>query len=361
MTASMGGNVSVVEPALDEKLWGGRKLADYGLRLPEHARIGEALVTADNAAISSGMAAGRTLGDVVRDDRGSALGTVARAAVGNRDVFPLLVKLIDASENLSIQVHPNDEQAAPHNRLGKTEAWHVLSAVPGSCFYVGLQNGVSPETFLKVAARADGSSADLLRKIPAQPGTTILLPAGTVHALGAGVMVYEIQQPSDITYRLDDWGRLDANGSPREMHLEAGVAAMRPDLRPDLIAPVELPSNEGRRHLLVACRKFALEWIALPGGGRYFVPGLDGPQVLTVLSGAVQLGEQSLAAARSGVVWPSTSPAILEASVPSVVLRGWVPDLVSDLEALAATPGIDRNDLRKLCGPLPDIQQVLDQ
>lgn len=359
MATMIGGSVSVVTPELDEKPWGGRGLAELGLALPDGARVGEARITPHDARILSGVGAGSTLGNVVLGDPERRLGRHARAVVGGRPIFPLLVKLIDACENLSIQVHPNDEQAAAHNRLGKTEAWHVLAAKPGSWLYAGLRDGVSIEAFLKAAARLDGSSASLLRRIPAQPGTTILLPAGTVHALGAGVMVYEIQQPSDLTYRLDDWGRVDAEGNPRQMHRDAGAAALQAELRPELIAPVELPANEGRRHLLAACNTFALERVALPGGGRFRLEPIEGPQVVTVLSGKALPNDQQLMTGHSAVIWPGSPRATLEVTQPTVLLRGWVPSLKDEFGALASTPGVDPSGLDQLSGPLPDMQEAL--
>ena len=353
------GGVSVVRPRLDEKPWGGRRLERYGLDLPANALIGEALVTAGEAEIVSDVAHGETLAEVVSTDPAGLLGDDAAAAVRGRALFPLLVKLIDAHENLSIQVHPNDDQAERYDRLGKTEAWHVLSAEAGAFLYVGLRNGVSMEEFQEAAAKLDGSSSDLLRRIPAQPNSTVLIPAGTVHALGAGVLVYEIQQPSDVTFRLDDWGRVDAEGNPRAMHLEEGFGVMRSESRPDWIEPVDLAAHEGRRHLLAACDKFALERIALPGGGRYILPVQKSPQVVTVLTGRACVGNEHLDTGMSAVVWPGSAGLSLNASEPSVALRGWVPDLATDLRQLTRNTSSETASLEQLSGSLPDIHEAL--
>lgn len=317
----MAGGVSVTRPRLDEKPWGGRKLERYGLDLPPGAPVGEALVTADDAEIVSGAGAGMTLAEVIAAHP-ELLGPAASRAVRGRATFPLLVKLIDASENLSIQVHPNDDQAAPLDKLGKTEAWYVLAADPGAGLYAGLRDGVTLDAFREAAARLDGSSAELLRRVPAEPGRTMLLPANTVHALGAGVMVYEIQQPSDVTYRLDDWGRVDAAGNPREMHLEAGFAVADPESRPVWLEPVA--ESEGRA-LLVATQYFALERIALDAGARLALPALAGPQVLTLLEGRAEIGGERLSGGRSAVAWPGGEH-VLTADDPVVALRAWVPE-----------------------------------
>lgn len=351
--------VSVVRPRLDEKPWGGRRLERYGFELPEDATIGEALATAGEARIVSGAGEGNTIGDLVAADPDGSLGELGLAVVGGRSVFPLLVKLIDASENLSIQVHPNDSQATRHDRMGKTEAWHVLAAEPGACIYVGLRDGVSVEEFRTAAERMDGSSSSLLRRVPAELSSTILLPAGTVHALGAGVMVYEIQQPSDITYRIDDWGRVDAHGNPRAMHLDDGLAVMRPESRPAWIEPVALPTNEGRRHALVACRYFALERVALPGGGACALPVQQAPQVVTLLSGRAIVDGETLDAGMSAVVWPGQDPVMFRAAAPAVALRGWVPDLAADFRELARQTTVDVAALEKLSGTLSDVREAL--
>lgn len=316
------GRVSVTRPRLDEKPWGGRNLARFGLELPPDTPVGEALVTANDAEIVSGAGAGRTLGEMIAADP-DLLGPAATAAVGGRAIFPLLVKLIDASENLSIQVHPNDAQAAPLDKLGKTEAWYVLAAEPGAVLYAGLREDVSLDAFRMAAERLDGSSAELLRRIEARAGATLLLPAGTVHALGAGVMVYEIQQPSDVTYRLDDWGRVDARGNPREMHLAAGFAVADVASRPEWLEP--LAEGDGR-DVLVTTRYFALERIALAGGETFRLPAASGPQVVTVLEGRAEIGGERLDAGRSAVVWPGGAGVSLAAAEPVLALRGWVPE-----------------------------------
>lgn len=235
--------VSVVSPRLDAKPWGGRKLEQFGLPLPEGEKIGEALVTANDAVITAGVGEGQTLGDLVAADPSGRLGPLALAAVSNKPVFPLLVKLIDAAENLSIQVHPDDILAAPLEKLGKTEAWYVLAAEHDGALYLGLEDDIDTPTFMSHARLLDGTSAGDLRRQDARLGQTWMIPAGTVHALGAGVMVYEIQQPSDVTFRLDDWGRVDAQGNPREMHLGEGEVAMRPELRPNDIPAIRLDST----------------------------------------------------------------------------------------------------------------------
>ncbi len=319
--------VSIVSPRLDVKPWGGRHLESIGITLPDDERIGEALLTANEARITAGAFAGMTLGEVVAVDPDAALGSRGLAAVSGRAVFPLLAKLIDASENLSIQVHPDDALAVPLDRLGKTEAWHVLGADPGANLYLGVQPGTGLERFSDAASRLDGSSAALMRTVPAQIATTVLIPAGTIHALGAGVLVYEIQQPSDVTFRLDDWGRVDAEGNPRAMHLDQGFAASRLGILPELIAPVRLRQVTGERHLLAACRYFALERVALPTGGAIDVGDSGSPTVVTVVAGSTSIGGHDVGAGQSAVVWPGVTQITIRATSPLVALVAYVPDL----------------------------------
>lgn len=350
--------VSIVAPRLDAKPWGGRKLSQFGLDLPEEDKIGEALVTANDAVVTAGLGAGTTLGDIVSADPEGRLGSLAMAAVSGKSVFPLLVKLIDASENLSIQVHPNDELAAPLGKLGKTEAWHVLSADSDGALYLGLEDVVDTEVFMQHARVLDGSSAVDLRRMDAHPGQTWMIPAGTVHALGAGVLVYEIQQPSDVTFRLDDWGRVDADGNPREMHLEQGEAAIRPELRPKQIPGVRLDSGN-MREILTASRYFALEKLALPQMQQVEIGNQQSPNVVTVLSGQLRVGGFELVAGQSAVVWPGDVPVSCTAVSDSVALRSWVPDLVRDIAIPARDAGALDSDIAALGGMTGDLERVL--
>ncbi|MBA2470198.1 MAG: class I mannose-6-phosphate isomerase [Chloroflexia bacterium] len=355
----MDNRVSLVSPRLDSKPWGGRKLGRYGLALPLGEPIGEALITAGEAVVSTGYLAGQTLGQIVEADPSARLGATAHDAVGGRPVFPLLVKLIDAGGNLSIQVHPDDSQAAHLDRLGKTEAWHILEADPGSVLYLGIRPGVSLAEFQEAATRLDGSSARMMRTVPARPGTTVLIPAGTVHALGAGVMVYEVQQPSDITYRLDDWGRVDAEGNPREVHLDAGFAVAQLQSIPELISPVSLRPAIGERHLLAACRPFALERIALPRGGSLEISKSGSLGVVTMLEGEANVNDLRIGRGSSAVVWPSKRPSILTALEPCVALVSWVPDLMPDIVEPAIRAGADPQTVAALGGATGDLHQAM--
>ncbi len=351
-------DVSIVAPRLDAKPWGGRKLEQFGLPLPDGEKIGEALVTADDAVITVGVGEGRTLGDLVVAEPFSRLGSHGLAAVSGKSIFPLLVKLIDAAENLSIQVHPDDAMAAPLGKLGKTEAWYVLAAENDGALYLGLEDDVDTSTFMEHARLLDGTSATDLRREDARLGQTWMIPAGTVHALGAGVMVYEIQQPSDVTFRLDDWGRVDAQGNPREMHLQAGEEAIRGELRPNDIPAIRL-DVAGIRQLVAACRYFALEKLSMPELHTLQIGSEHSPNVVTVLSGQLSVDGHVLVAGESAVIWPGTEPVDCVAATLTVALRSWVPDIIHDLAEPARAAGALESDIAALGGMTGDIEAAL--
>jgi mannose-6-phosphate isomerase len=353
----------IVEPRLDPKPWGGRRLSEFGFAVPDGERVGEAVITADDAIVGVGPRAGSPLVDLIARDAQQVIGQKGLVATAGRFTFPILLKFIDAARNLSIQVHPDDAAARPLGKLGKTEAWHILAAEPGACLYVGLRPGVSLAGF-EGTVRAGQRVATLLRRLPALPGSTILLPAGTVHALGAGVLVYEVQQQSDITYRLDDWGQVDpVTGVPRELHLDQGLAVLKPGLRPEVIPPLRLPSDAGQRSLIVACRAFAVERIALAAGERIELQARDTPQAMTTTCGVVELstgGAPQIARVGQTVVSPAAARRIsLVAIEPAVVLRAWIPDLLTDVIVPAMIAGATPAQVAALAGPLPDLRLIL--
>jgi mannose-6-phosphate isomerase len=192
--------------------------------------------------------------------------TPRRARTGA--AFPLLIKLLDAAEPLSIQVHPDDGYAAAHpsaaGDLGKTEAWWVLDAAPGATLWWGMEAPQTRECLRQAAAA--GALQRYLRRLPARPGGIFVNPAGTIHALGAGILAYEVQQASDLTYRLDDHGRVDAAGRPRALHLDdaLAVATLIPGARP---APPPIEHQPGVWEL-ARTHAFVLERLEPPAGGE---------------------------------------------------------------------------------------------
>jgi mannose-6-phosphate isomerase len=283
---------------------------------------------------------------------------------GDGALFPLLIKVIDAQQDLSIQVHPDNRVAGRSGRLGKTETYHVLASDPGSAVALGLLPHVSLETFA-AACRAGQPTADLLRWLPARPGESILIPAGTIHALGAGCVVFEAQQPSELTYRLDDWGRLGVDGNPRALHLDEGLAASNPASRPLPSGPLPLRSAAGRRHLLSASQYFAIERIALARGETVLATTSDSPQTLTVLRGGLTVdtpaGQLHLGHGETGIVAAACRQVRLQATVPAVLLRTWVPDLDTEVVAPALASGHSARQVSALAGALPDAMSTTER
>jgi mannose-6-phosphate isomerase len=347
-----------LQPRLDPKPWGGRLLEAWGIPLPPGETIGEALLTDPEATVASGALPGTPLGELARRDPAAWIGARGLEATGGQPIFPLLVKLIDGQADLSIQVHPDDRAAAAAGLgTGKTEAYHILAAEPGSVIYLGLDPEVKLEDFASSCLRANGSAAGCLRRVPAEVGMTVLIPAGTPHALGAGILIYEIQQPSNVTFRLDDWGRVDAAGMARALHHREGLALVDPLSRPEPIPRVPLRDAMADRALLVATPYFALERIALAQDAAVGLAPVDSPQVLTLVAGAMLLdatGWVTSAAAGETIILPAGQGAILSARRDSVVMRGWVPDLEREVMVPARAAGASDAALRSLGVSLPD-------
>ncbi|TVY09811.1 type I phosphomannose isomerase catalytic subunit [Paenibacillus cremeus] len=208
------------KPEFKERVWGGRALEQFGHQLPD-GPIGEGWMIGDHpngtTSVVNGELAGMGL-DQIREQFGEVFfGSKGFSKKNGR--FPLLIKLLDCQDDLSVQVHPNDHyDRLPAGELGKTEMWYILDAKPGAKIIYGLKDGVTREQL--AAAIDEDRIMDCLNEVTVEAGDSFYIPSGTVHALGAGVLVAEIQQNSDSTYRLYDYGRLGLDGKPRELHIE---------------------------------------------------------------------------------------------------------------------------------------------
>ncbi|MEP7293803.1 MAG: type I phosphomannose isomerase catalytic subunit [Chloroflexota bacterium] len=214
----------LLDPSLHVKVWGGRKLETVMHKtLPTSEPYGESWEMHDSAKVANGALAGRTLGDLLPVYGAELLGTMNDPKAG----MPLLVKLLDATDWLSVQVHPDDAQAAQleGEPRGKTEAWYVIAAEPKSRLVIGVRTDSSREEVAE-AIRANRLE-DLLVYANVEAGDVLFIPAGTIHALGPGILVYEIQQSSDTTYRLYDWGRVGLDGKPRSLHIDKSLSVSR--------------------------------------------------------------------------------------------------------------------------------------
>lgn len=213
------------EPLIKTKVWGGRALQTaLGKALPSEDPVGESWemvdLPGDQSVVAAGPARGATLEDLVHSWGADLMGQAALD--GGR--FPLLVKYIDAAQTLSVQVHPDEELGRRLGGRSKSEAWYILEVTPGAAVYHGLVPGVGAAELER--ALAEGTVERLLERVEVQPGDLVPVPPGTVHAIGAGVLLAEVQQPSDTTYRVYDWGRVGLDGEPRQLHVDQALASV---------------------------------------------------------------------------------------------------------------------------------------
>jgi len=295
-----------LEPALHVKVWGGRRLADLmGKPLPTAEPYGESWELHDTALVVNGPLRGASLGELTRAFGADLVG----AGNDPADGIPLLAKLIDASDWLSIQVHPNDEQAREleGEPRGKSEAWVILRAEQGAQLVIGLRMGATREQMTE-AIRRNRLEA-LLVYADVKSGDVLTIPANTIHALGPGILVYEIQQASDITYRLYDWGRLGLDGQPRELHIEKSLLVAELESLPRL----RKPDTE-----LLVDGEYFQTWRHALAGDALYVESKGRFQSLTCIAGAAQVA----AAGHEEIVLHKGETGMIPACVPAFVMRG---------------------------------------
>ena len=258
-----------LQASLHETIWGGRRLErDEWKQLPaDDVAVGEAWETEINTIAQNAPYSGKTLGALVQEYGEDLLGSQVIAISGHR--FPLLAKFIDANARLSVQVHPDDRYATQyeHGKLGKTEFWYVLDAAPGASIIHGFK---APTSRAEVQRAIESVTLEnLLAELPVASGDVIFVPAGTVHAIGSGVLLYELQEYSDLTYRMYDYGRLTSAGMPREMHIQQSLDVCHYDRSPRVkVRPVSLAGGPGYTdRCLVACPYFVSRELILGSSG----------------------------------------------------------------------------------------------
>lgn len=308
-----------LQPTFSARTWGRRDLSPWfpASALPPATEgsepIGEAWLTGPQSTVTDGPHAGQTLASLAKNESETLLGSYAAAAE-----FPLLVKLLFPNDKLSVQVHPNDAEAqALGEGRGKTECWYVLEADPGATVACGLQPGITVD-HLK-ASIADGSMERLLNHLPVSAGDLVFVDAGTVHAIGPGVTILEIQQTSDITYRLFDYGR------PRELHLEKGLAVSKAETRAGKVVAQPIP--HGKR--LIQEQYFTVDSFPLYAGGTLMLEHAEGnPQCFIALRGDAEVVVDGTSTAL-----PASSAVVVPASAGAVTLKA-----ATDIEVVRATP-----------------------
>ena len=243
------------EPLLKQTLWGGDKIIPFKHLNDSLDHVGESWeisgVSGNETIVANGPQKGKSLNQLVREQKGLLVGQENYERFG--DEFPLLIKFIDAQKDLSIQVHPNDEVAHRQGKpRGKTEMWYVLPSVPGAFLYNGLKQQITPEQYKAMVE--DDTITDALARYEVNEGDVFFIPAGRIHAIGAGSFVAEIQQTSDVTYRIYDFKRKDKNGNYRELHTKEAAESIDYNVLPDYRTAYEPKQNEGVQ--VVSCPYF---------------------------------------------------------------------------------------------------------
>lgn len=354
--------------SLRPKIWGRRDLSPI---FPEqHEEIGEAWFSFEENRIANGPFSGQTLGELVERLGRRLMGSsyepsaLRRRSAGEGDqpgkpapqfYFPLLTKLLFTSQNLSVQVHPGDAYAMTREGgPGKTEMWYIVDAKPGAQLVLGLTREMSRVELGRAAASGDIEKE--LNWVTVEKGQTLFIAPGTLHTIGAGLVICEIQQNSDLTYRFYDFGRKGPDGKPRPLHIEQATVVTRQQQHPGALTPFRFPADPSsaagfRRELLAACRYFAAERLSWPAELHY-KPDPTRFQLLIFLEGRGSLTGQGWESAEykpgeAYLIPAECEPFELQAELPSVAIRGYVPDLTK-LRDEATSAGAANEQLEPL-------------
>lgn len=355
-----------LQPVFKPKVWGRRDLAPlypdswttrrgrtlsshYPRRLGlEDERIGEVWLTDDDAVFTNGPLAGMPLARACKQHGRELCG-----ATDSRGRFPILAKFLFTSDWLSVQVHPDDSFARIHESgsLGKCEMWYIIAREEQAEIMLGMKDGASREELETAARRGDAS--ELLQRHSPRDGEAMFVPPGTLHALGPGLTLFEAEENSDVTYRLDDFGRKGLDGKPRPLHIEKGARVARPEL-PALrdLPMLRSRENYGWRRFLVACPYFAVEELFLKSIATWTGGPRERVECFTVISGEgrVETGA-GWYAYRTGSVWlipPATPFYRLVPEEPSRMLKFYVPDLEADFRKPLAAQGASESEIGKV-------------
>ena len=275
-----------VQPIFKERVWGNRKIETlYGKPLPPNTRIGESWEISDRpddvSVIANGPLAGKDLQFVMRHHQKELLGREGD------ERFPLLIKILDAQEKLSLQVHPPASVAPSLKGEPKTEMWYITDAAPEADLFVGLKHGVTREQFEKKIH--EGTVAECFHRVPVKAGDVMFLPSGRVHAIGAGLVIFEIQQNSDTTYRVFDWNRLGLDGKPRPLHIPESLASIDfTDFEP---APIQTKYSRNPTisiRFLVDHPLFRVDACKVKRGQRFHLR-IPAAHILAVVKGRLEL------------------------------------------------------------------------
>ncbi len=323
----------LLDPVFKETLWGGDALKrKLNKPLPQNTPIGESWeasgIDNNNSTISNGLFAGKKLSDVYLNNRSFFYRDSPKSIS-----FPLLTKFIDAQDNLSVQVHPDDAQAKTKKLgpNGKTESWYIVEAPPEGKIITGFNRTVTKQ---EVRQAIDTRSLhELLNYIPIQAGDVLFVPAGTVHAILKGTLIYEVQQSCDVTLRMYDWGRTDSCGKSRMLHIEDSLEVLNTELQPDLkIKPLSMEVKSGVTHSYRSvCSFFALEQYSFHKNSSIDLEPKQSFRIITVLNQAAHLffdgGDMIIDVGRTALVPACLKNLTLSGTNTTTVLHATVPDI----------------------------------
>lgn len=311
-------DVLVFNPIYQERVWGGRGLAaQLGRSLPADAIIGESWEIVDRPEANSIVAMGHASGSSLAELRHSHCAELLGPNWDPRRPFPILVKWLDCQERLSLQVHPPTEIAASLGGEPKTENWYVVESTPEAAVLAGLKGGVTRAQF-ESALKGEGDDIEsLVTRLPTRPGDSLFVHSGRLHAIDAGNLILEIQQNSDTTYRVYDWGRLGLDGNPRQLHVEESLQSIDfNDFEPELIRAAPDESDA----LLVDSSVFRLRRITLEAGAHLnFIAG-EQPRILSLVEGSLLMGDGRHLERGDNLVVPYATSFHASSTTPTVVL-----------------------------------------
>lgn len=311
------------KPIYQERVWGGRGLESFlNRKLPGSAPIGESWEIVDRVEAQSLVADGPWAGKSLHDLMSLRSAEIMGPSWPAKRSFPILVKWLDCRERLSLQVHPPASIAAKLGGEPKTENWYIARAEPGAAVLAGLKPGVDAKAFR--AALQDNSAEALVHRLPTQAGDSLLIQSGVMHAIDGGNIILEIQQNSDTTYRVYDWGRMGLDGKPRAMHVEQSLAS----LEASTVATPVLVRTRGKTVVLAECHEFRITRHMLETGESLVFGGGEQARILSVISGELAGGDGALHLGANALL-PYIGAFSFVASKPTTIL---VTDSFSSLE-----------------------------
>ncbi len=300
-------------PILKDKIWGGEKLVNKLNKKSDLKDIGESWeisdVEGDTSVVANGALEGRSLKSLLNGFKSDLVGVKNFEIFGEK--FPLLIKFIDAREDLSVQVHPNDELSKErHDSFGKTEMWYIMQADQGSRLILGFNKEISSKEYVQLLE--DKKIMSVLDRVEVKSGDAFFIETGTVHAIGAGIVLAEIQQTSDITYRIYDFDRTDDFGNERELHTELAVDALNFSDNIDTVRNYDRSNNE--LHEVVSCEYFKTNFISVAGEKKVDYSQTDSFVIFMCVEGSAQIsifGNSETIAFGETILIPATAESVL--------------------------------------------------